>query len=317
MTYSKEELDIFRVEAVELLDTIETNLLELDSVGSIDSHYDKLIKSFNALSGGAELLKLVDLQSHIKSQTFLFADLKKNPGQIKQAVTQLLKGTEESRRLLFLDQKSSKIEIQNSKIENNVLTFEAKKKVAEAENSSIGKILVLDDEPDIVNILVDFLESENISAKGITSPSMIDEALNSFKPDVLFTDISMPKITGLQVLEKVSKTHPFMPVVFISGNVDKNVLLDAIRLGVFAVIEKPFDLARIFECAINAIQKYKLLRLSSKSINLLIYQFNDLAEHMKAQGNEDISKIIKTEIMSLVKQRHQLNRAFSKKTSGF
>ena len=131
----------------------------------------------------------------------------------------------------------------------------------------IGKILVLDDEPDIVELITMILELENIVTKGIASSAEVDEALESFKPDVLFTDITMPQISGVQVLKKVTQTHPNMPVVFISGYVNKEFLMDAIKLGVFAVIEKPFETAIIVETGIKAIQKYKSLGMDPKSVN--------------------------------------------------
>lgn len=119
----------------------------------------------------------------------------------------------------------------------------------------LKKILILDDEPDIVNLISQVLKLENIDTKGITSTKDLDAALENYKPDVLFTDISMPNMTGIQILEKLSKSHPQMPIVFISGYINKSNLEEATRMGVFSVIEKPFEITKIADCALSALKR--------------------------------------------------------------
>ncbi|MEJ5268564.1 MAG: response regulator, partial [Bacteroidales bacterium] len=89
----------------------------------------------------------------------------------------------------------------------------------------MGKILIIDDERSIRNTLKDILSFEkhhvDTAEDGIIGLKMIEE--NEY--DVIFCDIKMPQMDGIEVLEKIIETHPEIPVVMISGhgNIDTAV----------------------------------------------------------------------------------------------
>ncbi len=102
------------------------------------------------------------------------------------------------------------------------------------------KILILDDDPDVLDVIVMFLEEDF----EITSCSHPKEALNSIKKetyDLILTDLKMPDLTGVEVL-KHAKTHqPDTPVMVMSGFArDNEMVKEALSEGAVDLLSKPF-----------------------------------------------------------------------------
>jgi len=123
----------------------------------------------------------------------------------------------------------------------------------------MGKILIIDDERSIRNTLKDILSFEkhhvDTAEDGIIGLKMIEE--NEY--DVIFCDIKMPQMDGIEVLEKIIETHPEIPVVMISGHGNIDTAVEAIKKGAFDYIAKPLDLNRIMVTLRNALDKNNLV----------------------------------------------------------
>lgn len=123
----------------------------------------------------------------------------------------------------------------------------------------MAKILVIDDEKSIRNTLKEVLEYENhsvdLAVDGIEGLGMME----SNKYDVIFCDIKMPKMDGIEVLEKIMLLTPDSPVVMISGHGNIETAVEAIKKGAFDFIEKPLDLNRILITIRNAMDKKNLI----------------------------------------------------------
>ncbi len=104
------------------------------------------------------------------------------------------------------------------------------------------KILVVDDEPEVGELLADFLGLQGYQA--ITAVRALDglEKVKSEKPDLVLLDIMMPEIDGLECLRRIRKMSPETIVIIISGIKDEKIAKDAIRQGAYDYIAKPFDL---------------------------------------------------------------------------
>ncbi len=122
------------------------------------------------------------------------------------------------------------------------------------------KILVIDDERAIRNSLKEILEYEkhevDIAEDG-------NEALELFQKtsyDVVLCDIKMPKMDGIEVLEKLQELSSETPVIMISGHGNIDTAVEAIKKGAFDFIEKPLDLNRILITIRNATDKTTLIK---------------------------------------------------------
>ena len=124
----------------------------------------------------------------------------------------------------------------------------------------MARILVIDDEKSIRKTLKDILEYEKYqveeAADGVEGFNM----LKSGKFDVVLCDIKMPKIDGIEVLEKVMQLNPEIPFVMISGHGTIETAVEAVKKGAFDFIAKPLDLNRLLVTIRNAIDKNALVK---------------------------------------------------------
>jgi DNA-binding NtrC family response regulator len=118
------------------------------------------------------------------------------------------------------------------------------------------KILVIDDEKSIRNVLSDVLPYDvDLAENG-------KEGLEAFKKgsyDAVLCDIKMPEMDGEEVLEKALEFNPEVPFIMISGHADIDTAVECIKKGAFDFIEKPPDLKRLQITIKNAIEKKDLV----------------------------------------------------------
>jgi len=121
------------------------------------------------------------------------------------------------------------------------------------------RILIIDDEVSIRRTLRDILENEGY---GVDDAPDGMEGLKLVKAnhyDAVLCDIKMPKMDGLEVLEKIQETNSDVPVVMISGHGNIDTAVDAIRKGAYDYISKPPDLNRLLVTIRNAFEKSNLV----------------------------------------------------------
>ena len=123
----------------------------------------------------------------------------------------------------------------------------------------MAKILIIDDEEGIRMTLQEILEYEDyqvdLASDGQEGLDMILK--NSY--DAIICDIKMPKLNGLEVLEKTMEAKPDVPFVMISGHGDIDTAVEATKKGAYDFLEKPPDLNRLLLTVRNAIEKNDLV----------------------------------------------------------
>ncbi len=117
------------------------------------------------------------------------------------------------------------------------------------------RILVIDDERSIRNSLKEILTEEGHSVD-IAEDGLAGEKLaTSSHYDVIFSDIKMPQMDGVELLSKLIAEGVEAPIVMISGHADINTAVECIKKGAFDFIEKPLDLNRVLITIKNATDK--------------------------------------------------------------
>lgn len=104
------------------------------------------------------------------------------------------------------------------------------------------EILIVDDEPQVAEVLARSLAREGHSATIAHSGEEALKLLVKSEPDALFLDISMPGMNGLDVLSQVKRMRPSLPVVVITGHATADEVEEVKRLGAVDVIAKPAPL---------------------------------------------------------------------------
>jgi two-component system nitrogen regulation response regulator NtrX len=125
----------------------------------------------------------------------------------------------------------------------------------------MSKILIIEDEVAIRRVLTKIISEENETynveeaADGLLGIEMI----KNHDYDLVLCDIKMPKMDGVEVLEKAKKIKPEVPIVMISGHGDIDTAVNTMRLGAFDYISKPPDLNRLLNTVRNALDTKTLL----------------------------------------------------------
>ncbi len=121
------------------------------------------------------------------------------------------------------------------------------------------KILVIDDERSIRNSMKNILQYEGHEVVLAENGMEGLVSVKSEKPDIVFCDIKMPKMEGIEVLERIKEFSADTPVIMISGHGTIDMAIEAIRKGAYDFIEKPLDLNRILITIKNATDKHLLI----------------------------------------------------------
>ena len=120
------------------------------------------------------------------------------------------------------------------------------------------KILVIDDERSIRNSMKDILQYEGHEVVLAENGMEGLVSVKSEKPDIVFCDIKMPKMEGIEVLERIKEFSADTPVIMISGHGTIDTAIEAIRKGLM-ISSKPLDLNRILITIKNATDKHLLI----------------------------------------------------------
>jgi len=123
----------------------------------------------------------------------------------------------------------------------------------------MAKILVIDDERSIRNTLKDILGLEGHKVEVAEDGEQGFTMASGTKFDAVFCDIKMPKMDGMEVLEKLHDNSPETPIVMISGHGDLETAVDSIKKGAFDYIQKPLDLNRLLVTLRNALDRSTLV----------------------------------------------------------
>lgn len=123
----------------------------------------------------------------------------------------------------------------------------------------MAKILIIDDERSIRNIMKDILEFEGHQISLAENGKQGFEIATSQLFDVIFSDIKMPEMDGVELLTLLKEKEVEAPVVMISGHGNIENAVDCIKRGAFDFIEKPIDLNRLLVTVRNALDKNSLV----------------------------------------------------------
>ena len=164
------------------------------------------------------------------------------------------------------------------------------------------KLWVVDDEESIRTICRSALEDDFI-IETFPNGSEALLALNSSKPDLIITDIKMPGISGLELLQKVSERYPGLPTIVITAHSDIDNALSAYKGGAFEYLPKPFDVDTIKALAMKAVKNAEnienvLEESTIKKSSKIVGQAVSLQNVFRAIGkisNSDITVLIRGE----------------------
>ena len=122
------------------------------------------------------------------------------------------------------------------------------------------RILVVDDEPDLRFVLRSLFEDAGFMVAEAEDGECALRAVDETLPDVVLTDVRMPKVAGIELLHRLRRSHPDVPVVLLSAVEDIATAVDAIQKGAFDYQSKPYDPQRLLLTVQRAVEQRALKR---------------------------------------------------------
>ncbi len=120
-------------------------------------------------------------------------------------------------------------------------------------------ILVVDDEPAYRRMLAELLEGVSYSVDTAADGEQALKMVQKSNYDLVITDLSLPKMNGTQVLSAVKRANPETPVILITGYATVDTAIEAMKLGAYDYIAKPFNIDRIELVIERALERSRLI----------------------------------------------------------
>jgi DNA-binding NtrC family response regulator len=128
------------------------------------------------------------------------------------------------------------------------------------------KVLVIDDEKNLCNLFADLLSRDNIAVSmahtGADGLALLDDAPAENADEdfgLAFVDMMLPDTVGIDVLREIKRRRPQMPVVIMTGFASKESAVEAMRLGAYDYLSKPFNVADVSLIAKRALERNRLI----------------------------------------------------------
>ena len=151
------------------------------------------------------------------------------------------------------------------------------------------EILVIDDNPDIRFLVCNILEEQNFKIRTAANYDQAVLEINKRLPDLAIVDIKLDKLDkdGIDLLKLIIKKNKNTPVIMISGHATVKVAVEAIRLGAYEFIEKPFSKEKIINYVNRGLESSLLKKEKDIIENKLFHSFDLVGE------SPDIAKVKK------------------------
>lgn len=165
----------------------------------------------------------------------------------------------------------------------------------------MARILIIDDEKAICNTLKEILTYEKYEVDIANDGAEGIKKAETGNYDLVLSDIKMPKMDGIEVLQKLQEINPDLPVVMISGHGNIDTAVDALKKGAYDYISKPPDLNRLLVTVRNALDRTTLIA-ETKVLKRKIFKTREMVGDSPAiaEIKKVIEKVAPTEARVLI-----------------
>jgi len=149
--------------------------------------------------------------------------------------------------------------------------------------TAIGNILIIDDEASLLNTLSRILQKVGCSVIGAANGAEALRLLSNSPFDLVYLDLWLPDMNGLQVLQEIRKSHPKLPVILLTAHGSMDTALKAMRLGATDYLIKPIDPEQLISHT-RSMLKIQEIERRRKEIQL---QITTLQEELRLLDGEN------------------------------
>ena len=123
-----------------------------------------------------------------------------------------------------------------------------------------GRIVFVDDEPDLCAAAADWLDASGFDVAVFSDPQQALGSIDSAACDCVVSDMRMPGLSGLDLLRAMRERDPELPVVLLTGHADVPLAVEAIQAGAYHFLEKPYDAEQLVSILDNGVERRRLKR---------------------------------------------------------
>src|SRR5947209_4451879 len=126
-------------------------------------------------------------------------------------------------------------------------------------SESAARILVVDDEPEIVAFIRELLTNRGYEVLGLSDPRKVSAPFDTFMPDACVFDFRMPHYSGADLLDIVKEKDPAVEVIFLTAQDEVSLAVDLMRRGAMDYLLKPVELNRLLLSISRALEHRRLI----------------------------------------------------------
>ena len=139
-----------------------------------------------------------------------------------------------------------------------------------------AEILIIDDNPDIRNIIKDLIDEAGFKTRVAANYNQALSEIDKKLPDVAIIDVKLDKgdNDGIELLSHIKKKNKDIPVIIISGHANIEMAIKSLKSGAFEFIQKPFDQERLMNFVNRAVENYNLISENKNLQTKLFHSFD-------------------------------------------
>ena len=159
-------------------------------------------------------------------------------------------------------------------------------------SDSSAKILIVDDEPNICRMIERWLIDEGYSCMAAFNGEEAWEVLSREAFSLMVTDITMPGLSGMELLEKARKRFPDVAVIMVTAVDDRDTAIRALQLGAYGYVIKPFGKNEVVIDVANALERRRLTLASEEYEHRLEEQVRERTTELRSAQEEVTLRLV-------------------------
>ncbi|MDD3845739.1 MAG: response regulator [Syntrophorhabdaceae bacterium] len=155
------------------------------------------------------------------------------------------------------------------------------------KNDESFRILVVDDNKELREILEEYLGGEGHYAEGAANGREALERHLKDPYDLIVTDLNMPEISGMELIKTIRKDNQETEFIIITGYASMDSAVEAVRIGAFDYIVKPFRMEELQVVVKNVRDKVMLKKLNAKLVQTLQSFYDEMERYRRGKMPEE------------------------------